>query len=360
MEKIQKILSNNNSIEKIKNSLVKSIKPTRKIIIDTEGEENVIVHCKPKSSRTSVEFNGTEMVFALLQFYDEINNYQDLTQLIDKIKNKTLNDTFINRIMFNTTNDVYGYINDICKKEKTQIINKFISNYKTSKDIDNIFDFKKDDIDCVFISGKTNKHTEINELNKNINKLEAKSDVYIKLNNGKFVGISVKQSRDATKSNYSVQKMLGKENDKLLTNIRKSFLNSNGFTGLDKSRREEMNKLFYNSVYPNPYWSKLRELILENKPMIVEKLVTSLYSSNVDYDMYEFNGSSFVKLNKKLDYSNVLFDEHEPYYFDNKGEKRNAAKLFYRLVIEEKKYRVEIRWKGDIYNSSPQFQIHEE
>jgi hypothetical protein len=33
--------------------------------------------------------------------------------------------------------------------------------------------------------------------------------------------------------------------------------------------------------------------------------------------------------------------------------------LFYKLTCDEKNYRVEVRWKGNIHNASPQFQIHD-
>ena len=74
-------------------------------------------------------------------------------------------------------------------------------------------------IEFVYISGKKNKHTEINELNGGLCKLETKSDIYIKQKNNVFIGLSVKQSKNATKSNYSAQKMLGKEKDEQLTKI---------------------------------------------------------------------------------------------------------------------------------------------
>ena len=74
----------------------------------------------------------------------------------------------------------------------------------------------------------------------------------------------------------------------------------------------------------------------------------------------EFDGVKISKLNKVSDISQVIFDVYSPYYYDSNGEKRKAAKLFYRLQIYNKIYRVEIRWKGNIYNASPQFQIHEE
>ena len=33
--------------------------------------------------------------------------------------------------------------------------------------------------------------------------------------------------------------------------------------------------------------------------------------------------------------------------------------MFYKLTIHEKIFRVEVRWKGNVYSASPQFQMHE-
>jgi hypothetical protein len=56
----------------------------------------------------------------------------------------------------------------------------------------------------------------------------------------------------------------------------------------------------------------------------------------------------------------ISFKEHLPYYMKKNGEKRNTAKLFYQLRIGPKCYRVEIRWKGNVFDASPQYQIHQE
>jgi hypothetical protein len=56
----------------------------------------------------------------------------------------------------------------------------------------------------------------------------------------------------------------------------------------------------------------------------------------------------------------VTFEEHADYYKMKNGEERSAAKLFYQLCISQKKYRVEIRWKGNVHDASPQFQIHDD
>ena len=212
----------------------------------------------------------------------------------------------------------------------------------------------------VYISGKINKHQKIQALNATITNLEAKSDIYVEFNDGKIVGFSIKQSKCATKTNYSVQKILGKEEDKFLTDLKKQYLKNNGFTRFDKLEREKVNKLFYYQNKDNPYWIELKKMLETHKMKIVSLLVQSLFCSNVMYDVYEFNGEQLVQLNQTFDVANVSFEEHLPYYYCKMGDERETAKLFYRLKVEEKIFRVEIRWKGNIYNSSPQFQLHEE
>lgn len=328
------------------------------------GKDGTLEKPTEKKKRTSVEYNGTELSLALLLVYPEITSLESLIQKVEDLKEyfqsrNRHRDEMITRIKVNSISDIDGYLQDIMKPEKTLVYNRFIFNYHSCIST-SAFDFTRQDIETIFISGKHNKHPEILELNRHINKLEKKSDIYIKLHNNTFIGISVKQSHNATKSNYSVQKMLGKENDKLLTSIRKDYLRSFGFDKMDKSKRDQMNKLFYRSSGANPYWDKLRELIAENKSNIIERLTSALYCKNVPYDVYEFNGTSIVKMNDaKNNYTIITFEEYEPYYYDTSGNERQTAKLFYRLDVNGCIYRVEIRWKGNIFGSSPQFQIHE-
>ena len=190
--------------------------------------------------------------------------------------------------------------------------------------------------------------------------MEAKGDVYIEQKNGEFKSLSVKQSKEATKSNYSVQKILGKETDKLLTKIKKNYLTEQGFPEHNKLYRNEVKALFKPENKDNPYMSKLKEEIEKNKQMICNFLIEKLYCSNVKYDIYEFDGLQLNKLIKPNDNSDITFGEHIPYYYKISGKKRNAIKLFYRLTCRDKIYRVEVRWKGNTHTASPQFQIHEE
>ena len=92
---------------------------------------------------------------------------------------------------------------------------------------------------------------------------------------------------------------------------------------------------------------------------INESLISDKYRDDIN-EIYEFDGEKINKLNETIDVNEVLFEEHLPYYYDKSGKLRETAKLFYQLIIHEKIYRVEVRWKGNIYNASPQFQIHDD
>lgn len=322
------------------------------IIIDNKENENKeepddLQTCG-KKQRASVEYNGMELVCGLLLVNRDINNYDELNNIL-----LNMNET---KIKFNNETDFYEYVNDIGKKK--EIIDNYIKNFK--KSIEPISNLNIDNIEFVYISGKKNKHTEINELNNGLCKLEAKSDIYVKQKNNLFIGLSVKQSKSATKSNYSVQKMLGKEKDEQLTKIKKNYLIEQGFLKFNKMDRDKVNALFYPKNKLNPYMNKLKEEIGNNKKNIATFLVEKLYCSNVNYDVYEFDGIELTKLVKIIDESDINFEEYLPYYYDTKNKEREAAKLFYKLTCNDKKYRVEVRWKGNIHNASPQFQIHEE
>lgn len=302
-----------------------------------------------KKKRCSVEFNGTELVCALILLFPYIEDYNSLIDTINKIENNEIQTI----LEFNSINDLNNYKNDIIHKKK--LINRYISNFK--KEISSVDIFNLKYIKKVYISGKHNKHSELNILNKNISKSETKSDLYIKLNTGEYIGLSVKQDKGCTKSNYSVQKMFPFDTDKELTKIKKDFLKENGFEKFNKKYRKQINELFYPQKI-NPYMTRLKEEIKRYEEKIKSALIEKLYCYNTPYDVYEFNGNilyKFEKINSK-----IYFDIHIPYFYDKKGNERKTAKLFYKLIVGEKNYRVEVRWKGNIHNSSPQFQIHEE
>lgn len=212
----------------------------------------------------------------------------------------------------------------------------------------------------VYLTGKSFADIpEIKALNAGLDRKLVKADVYLKLIDESFVGVSVKQSDAATKSNYSVEKMFSKEDGAACQKARREMLASIGVTSYyDDSKRDEVNALFYDRE--NPYWTLLRTHIEKYKDSIVKTLVECLYGVGVPYPLYEFDGSALVRLNAVGDTAEVTFEEHMRYYYTKKDatKPRNCAKMFYRLVTPRGSYRVEVHWKGDCYGASPQFMIH--
>jgi len=252
-------------------------------------------------------------------------------------------------IRFNGVNDKVAYLQDLNSRSP-----RTIASYENAFRKEMCFYPEFSRVKTVFLTGKHCKIPEICALNQQEDPLEAKADVYALLTDGSWIGISVKQSSNATKSNYSVQSMFSHTQNLHLTNLKKQFLQSHGFSTFNKSERSQVNKLFYQD---NPYWSKLKESIHEHNHYIKTSLYNKLYASSLRYPLFEFDSKKITKLTNEP--SNISFEEHEPYYYSKKGVRRNAAKLFYRLLVNKKEYRVEIRWKGNIFTASPQFQIHE-
>jgi hypothetical protein len=303
---------------------------------------------KPVKKRVSTEYNGMELVVSILIMNLDIHN---ATDLIEKIND---NKVYLN-IKFNTINCQTKYIDDILKKVK--ILPDYINNIYKSTMFQSLL-LNLNNIVCVYISGKKNTHSEINILNINLDKKSAKADIYIKYQNNQIIGISIKQSVNCTKTNFSVHKYFPKNTDKNLTIIKKDYLKNQGYSRSNKIDRSEINSLFYPNNKCNPYWIQLKEAININKNKIANELANALFCVNIPYDIYEFNGINFSKLNNNNTISNIIFEEHLPYYLTKNGTERCAAKLFYRLIINNQIFRIEIRWKGNVYNSSPQFQIH--
>jgi hypothetical protein len=221
-------------------------------------------------------------------------------------------------------------------------------------------------IDKVYLTGKYTVYPEIIQLNKDLDKKAAKGDVYVKLVDGTFVAFSVKQSKAATKSNYSVHKLIGdKEDDVRLTKIKKDFLVASGFAKHDKAKRDDVNALFYCGV-ENPYWTEMRLVIEKHKETIIKGLAENLACVKIPYHMYEFDGEHLSHLNDFMfDLKDVTFEECPEFYRDSKGNMRKCAKMFYKLTIKNsdlvvvKTLRTEVRWKGNVHGAAPQFQMHE-
>ena len=315
------------------------------------------VPVKNKKCRKNVDYNAYELVFALglcdssLDTKVKIMDYsfEDASAKLKGCSEKSYKE-YKNDVETRRPADIEKYLKNL-HKNKSEVISEEIEN--------------------VYLEGKTLKTAELKTLNKNIDDKQAKADVYVKLKSGTFIGFSIKQDDACTKTNFSVEKMLvelisdqmkKKEFKKEIADQRKQILKAHGIDNKNlKENRELANRLFYDSMEgTNAYWNALRNHIENKNTEIKHKLISNLFPVDLPYDLYEFGGDGFSKLNVSISDDNTSFKEHNPYYFDDKGTRRKTAKMFYKLVVNDKKYRVEVRFKGNAWAGAPQFLTHQD
>ena len=321
--------------------------------------------------RKNVDYNICELVDAiLLAFYGKILTNATLALInIDNIRAVCQGwldtQSVPSCIRLNDFTDLSKYMTDMTSKTAC-ISQRIIAFEKLVVENSTNTAFKLTDMSCIYVSGKKNAHEKIRVLNSGLDIKQQKGDIYIEYTTGEIVGWSCKQSSHATKSNYSVQKILGETIAKNLNKIKSNFLTANGFPKFSKEQRSDVNQLFYPKNKENPYWNAMREDISNNKTVIINELVKGMTGITIPYTLYEFDGTSFHCLNTTTTHdggnyvSLSTFEEHAEYYKMKNGAERSAAKLFYQLCVSDKKYRVEIRWKGNVHAASPQFQIHDD
>lgn len=307
----------------------------------------------PKKCRKDVENNGFELIFALCACDSSIGNQSDI-----------MNATFANyngKLMGCSEPDFEKYKKDVGTR-KAKVVDKYISNFKSV--FSNVV---SDEIKHVYLEGKTLTTQKLKDLNKGFDTKKAKSDVYVETDS-EIVGFSIKQDTSCTKTNFSVEKMLGelisdatlkKNFKKEIANKRKEVLKAHGIDNKNlKNNRDKANEIFYDSLErTNLYWNALKEHLDNNSEAIKNELIKNLFPTDLPYKLYEFDGSTIEKLDVSSG-DKTEFYEHEKYYHDDKGNRRKAAKMFYKLVVNDKKYRVEIRFKGNAWSGAPQFQTH--
>ncbi len=302
--------------------------------------------------RKNTDYNAFELVVALCMICPDIKEKSELSiisyeSVCEKLK---------------------GCSRDTFEKYKTDILSKSdrsIKNYieKLKRCVENNNEINLQNIKFVYLEGKNITSNKIIELNKNVNNKCAKGDIYVEFENSNdIIAISVKQNKNCTKSNYSVEKMINeylienkmenKIND--LSKTRKEFLKNRGFETRDKDKRKQVNSLFIPGK-ENEYWDKLRQYLKEEEcnNYVKNKLLYYLYPSDLPYVLYEFDGIELKKLEEIIENSD--FYEEREYYYTKKGNLRTAAKLFYCLNINNKRNLVEIRFKGNVHVSPQLF-----
>ncbi len=318
------------------------------------------VSIETPKKRKNVENNGIELLVAILLSHESVKTTDELFTVLNQL-------TESSTLIYDRAN-MLKCVDDLKLKQK--MLQKIITNFRTEfAKCTNTISYST--INKVYLTGKYVVYPEIIQLNKDLDKKAAKGDVYVKLVDGTFVAFSVKQSKAATKSNYSVHKLINnKEDDVRLTKIKKDFLVVNGFPKHNNYKRDEVNALFYCGV-ENPYWTEMRLVIEKHKETIIKGLAENLACAKIPYHIYEFDGEHLSHLNDLMfDLKDVTFEECPEYYLDSKGNMRKCAKMFYKLCINSKAndnaesvvlktLRTEVRWKGNVHAAAPQFQMHE-
>jgi hypothetical protein len=198
--------------------------------------------------RKTCENNICEFILPIKICHPYINTIEELFDFIKKCKeNLQLLD---NRIQFNCPDtfslflkDIHDLLNNDIKIYNNKQKNKYIQLKNFLENLNNdinksLYDelFNNEQINNIYISGKKNKHPKIDELNKiyfiKNNKKLFKSDIYIEYNDETIKGFSIKQSKDATKSNYSLELITNNANN--LKETRMKLLNDYGHQKLDK------------------------------------------------------------------------------------------------------------------------------
>jgi len=297
--------------------------------------------------RKNCENNWAELLICMLLLYPgKIKNKEDINCYINILK-----DDSRFRIPGGESN-IDKYLIDI-NSRKSESINDYILNF----DIGNF----RTDFTEIILSGKSFKEfPELTKLNtdqntgKLLNNKITKSDVYIFYLN-RCIGISIKDSENATLTNYSIEKIF--DELEIQHNLKGNRINVlkarfGDDYKYDKLQRKEANKLFYNKN--NEYFVKIIKLIESNEILITKKILSYIFPK-LHYDVYGYNGKKIVNLN---DLSDKIMKKSCNIKREIKYETEKSAKLWYSLYLDGiEKWKFCIRGKSDIYGAS--FQILE-
>jgi hypothetical protein len=331
---IQRLIDNNieYNLEDIEQGDYTSTTHARKI----SSTKNNTRKKQNTKKRKNTDYNAFELVMALILRY----NIQNAKQLHDLIRHGR-------SIHSGIETDIESYDNYVIdlSTRSVNMLNHYITTFHRNNNRIYI-----DNIDRVQLQGKGGDKNE-------------KSDVFFTYENDiTRYGVSVKQSREATLSNYSVASILdeitgSKQLSKELHDIKMEYISNAGLVYNNKSDRALIGGLFHNH-FENPYWNQLRSVIQQYSRLISNNILNSVFCINSGTVVYEYDGST-LSLFENTCYvpgtSNII--EDRPYYTLENRTQRKAAKMFYNIYIgNELKYRVEIRHKGS-WSTSPQFML---
>lgn len=239
------------------------------------------------------------------------------------------------------------YQYDLSTRNKDEVqkwINTFV--HKVDTIIDNV-----NSIQRVYLEGKHIQSDTPKHLN---HQKDTNADVFVEYRSGdeqKFIGISVKQTKGCPLCNLSIEKMCGdklNEKKRTLRDLRVSICKNNGINKENyRIQRDDgmVNSLFYDALErTNDYWNSVRTVLEEYNTFFKDSILERLFPLNSNYPIYSFNGEMFKPLHRTSSFHSSLFTEQESYYFLKDGSRCKQAKMFYQLIVEDKRYKVEVRF----------------
>ena len=313
------------------------------------------------TTRKSCEHNYLESAFAAA-LLSPILSKEDI---INNLKNP--------QIIMNSDSERQGYIQEITnntKKIQYDDINNAAQHFR-----DNITPTSK-----IFLTGKKIKNETIKSITLPLTKKENKADIFATHDEQSWKGYSIKEANNCTLSNWSLDKI---ESETIKTNTlkqtrtqwltEKSNIQRGWNNGLTDEQKKEVRKT-YNDMFrqENPYKNVIETFIASMSNDDIKKYLAMAYGSSLhkkisnlemiqytplhglEYlsNIYDYIMSSNNVVVIKDDGTINMMDKYNvrSHYSDN------AAKMWHYFMIDGKiKYRSEIRWKGNCWDSMQWF-----
>ena len=324
--------------------------------------QRVIDGPSTESGRKSCEAPFSELLLALALCNPNAQSYTDDNEFPECIITDALKEQYKEDMKTKTKEVLDKYFED-CKQIAHKLRDKL--NITTT------------DVIKIFVQGKCITNPNILELTQSIEeRTQKKADLYLLVNGTRWIGISVKTTPGDTKSNWSIERLIGEQDlhlKEVLKNTREEINKQHGI-GRDWRDNKECNRKIYNeSMYGNNvYKTQITTWIMkdENKSNLQTIIAKAAGSSN-DFEMYECNGREHRDLRDiyhKIINANEFhivqdLPETSKYIEETLNQKSHysdsAAKMWYYVLLNNMaKYRIEIRWKGDPF-ASPQLLLYE-
>tara|TARA_Y100000741_G_scaffold364638_1_gene356353 strand:- start:1073 stop:2116 length:1044 start_codon:yes stop_codon:yes gene_type:complete len=312
------------------------------------------------TKRKSCEYNYLEAAFAA-SLLSPIQSKEDINT---NLKN--------NQIIIDTDETRNEYIQEISntnKKIQYDDINSATRHFR-----DNITANSR-----IFLMGKSIKNETIKTLTNQLSKKENKADIFATHDEKHWEGFSIKETKDCTQTNWPLDRIETETNNTtILKDTRCKWLSEKcniqrvWRNGISEEQKKEIRSK-YNNMFKedNPYKNAIDTFITSMSNDDIKKYLAMAYGSSVHKkinnlnmiqytpsyglenisDIYDNIMSSNVDVIKDDGTVNMM-DKHNvrTYYSDN------AAKMWHYFTIDGKiKYRSEIRWKGNCWDSMQWF-----